>query len=211
MAGLFIVFEGVDFSGKTTQLRLLAERLYREPGNFVHVTREPGGTPMAGEIRKTILAKRDEAVDPVTELLLYNAARRQHAHDIKESLDHGFIVLCDRFTQSTRAYQMAAGKCREEDIDYLEKMVVGGCKPDLTFYLKISLEECLARKARANGSELDRKDLEGDRYKQAVIDYYNSSSSMLTINGHQDPDIIAEQIYMTVRNAIRCQKLNDSL
>lgn len=140
----FIVLEGSEGVGKSTNLVLIADIL-SEHGTVVQ-TREPGGTPLAEDIRQLLLAKRDDAPVPMAELLLMFAARAQHIEQkIKPALAKGQWVLCDRFTGSTRAYQGYARRMGLEAIDQLAELVHGDCEPDLVIYLDAPVEVGLKR------------------------------------------------------------------
>lgn len=141
---MFITFEGGDGGGKTTQIRLLQEKL-EAAGRDVVLTREPGGTPEAEKIRALIL-NRDGNWSPIAETLLMFAARAQHVRDlIRPALAAGKTVLCDRFTDSTRAYQGYAGGMDLAVIEELKKMTIGGLEPDVTIVLDIPAATGLAR------------------------------------------------------------------
>lgn len=171
MTARFITLEGIEGSGKSTQAALLAERL-RAAGYPTRLTREPGGTPLAGAIRAVLLqpeasraalaaaglatsATHDETVEamlPITEVLLYSAARAQHVVRIREWLAAGEVVISDRYADATRAYQ---GIARGLDahapgvVATLEAIATGGLRPDLTLLLDLPAEEGLRRKAAA--------------------------------------------------------------
>lgn len=157
--GFFITFEGIEGCGKTTQLRLAAERL-AAAGYEVVVTREPGGCPIADEIRAILLDARNTAMVPLAELLLYAAARAQHVSEvIAPALAAGKIVLCDRFTDSTLAYQGYGRGLDKELIARLNVLAAGTVKPDLTVILDCPVEIGLARAmARINGSTAAREE-----------------------------------------------------
>ncbi|WP_066634229.1 dTMP kinase [Desulfolucanica intricata] len=145
MSGLFIVFEGIDGSGKTTQINLLKDNLFNL-GYQVVLTREPGGTRISELIRDVLLNPDNKDLYAGAEALLYAAARSQHIEEkIKPALSMGKIVLCDRFTDSTLAYQ---GYGRGQDLNYLQKLnhlATGGLQPDLTFLLDLPVQESLER------------------------------------------------------------------
>src|SRR5580700_6969827 len=148
MSGLFITFEGTEGCGKSTQITLLADRL-RVLGRRVHVTREPGGTPIGEEIRHTLKhSEANAAMTPEAELLLMNASRAQLVREvIRPALAAGEIVLCDRFYDSTTAYQ---GYGRQLDLKMVQEIVdvaVGETKPDLTLLLTVSQEISELRRA----------------------------------------------------------------
>tara|TARA_B100000029_G_scaffold112268_1_gene104392 strand:- start:675 stop:1325 length:651 start_codon:yes stop_codon:yes gene_type:complete len=164
MSGRFLVLEGIDGCGKTTQLRHLANWLPRSglmpEGARLHLTREPGGTALGIALRKLVLhPPGDASPEPLAELLLYAADRAQHvAQLIRPALEQGHWVLSDRFSGSTLAYQ---GYGRELDLDLiqqLEQIATAGLVPDLTFWFELSVEESLVRRdARSN----DRIEAEG--------------------------------------------------
>lgn len=150
--GYFITFEGGEGSGKSTQIRRLAERL-KPGGREVVLTREPGGTPGGEEIRNLILNGAVDRWSPVSEALLMSAARRDHLERvIRPALERGAVVLCDRFADSTRAYQGSGGAVNPAFIDSLERFVVEDTRPHLTLILDLPVAEGLAR-AGARGGE----------------------------------------------------------
>jgi len=145
VTGLFITLEGPEGAGKSTNREYLAERL-RAAGIEVVLTREPGGTPLAERIREVLLAPVDEVMNPDTELLLVFAARAQHlAEVIRPALARGAVVLCDRFTDSTYAYQGGGRGLSLERIAALESFVQGDLRPDLTLIFDLPVEIGLAR------------------------------------------------------------------
>lgn len=145
-AGKFITFEGIEGVGKSTQVGLLAEALQKADVQVV-LTREPGGTEVAEEIRAILLTHRKENLTPTTELLLLFAARAQHiAKVIKPALAEGKCVICDRFTDATYAYQGGGRGIYLQNILQLETMVQGDLRPDLTILLDASdIDLCLSR------------------------------------------------------------------
>ncbi|WDH55091.1 MULTISPECIES: dTMP kinase [Pseudomonas] len=170
MTGLFITLEGPEGAGKSTNREYLAERL-RAAGIEVLLTREPGGTPLAERIREVLLTPGDEVMNPDTELLLVFAARAQHlAEVIRPALARGAVVLCDRFTDSTYAYQGGGRGLSVERIATLEQFVQGKLRPDLTLVFDLPVEVGLAR-ASARG-RLDRFELEGRVFFDAVRQAY---------------------------------------
>lgn len=149
--GRFITFEGGEGAGKSTQLARLAARL-RGAGREVVTTREPGGSPGAEEIRSLLVTGAAERWSPVTETLLMYAARRDHVERvIRPALGRGAVVLCDRFADSTRAYQGAGGGAGADFIADLERHVLDGLWPDLTLILDMPVEAGLARAAARGG------------------------------------------------------------
>jgi dTMP kinase len=166
MNGKFIVFEGVEGSGKTTQIGQTAAWLANDPqrDRAVIVTREPGGTKLGQQIRQILLNDLDNCVSYRTELLLYAADRAQHVEAlIRPHLDRGDIVLCDRFTDSTIAYQGYGRGFDRDEIDRVNQLATGGLQSDLTFWLdldvKIGLERVLLRG-------------KPDRMERAAIDFH---------------------------------------
>lgn len=170
MTGLFITLEGPEGAGKSTNREYLAARL-REQGIEVLMTREPGGTPLAERIRELLLAPSDEPMAVDTELLLMFAARAQHlAQVIRPALARGCVVLCDRFTDATYAYQGGGRGLSVERIATLEQFVQGDLRPDLTLIFDLPVEVGLAR-AAARG-RLDRFEQEGRGFFEAVRQAY---------------------------------------
>lgn len=165
---LFVTFEGPDGSGKTTQIRLLRAFL-EEKGYPIHETREPGGTSIGDQIRQVLHATTNTEMRSTTEILLYSASRAQLVEEvIRPALARGQIVLCDRYAESTLAYQ---GYGRRLDADVLRVITVfatGGLRPDLIVYLDIPVEEGLRRKRRAHETE----DAEWNRLDQESADFH---------------------------------------
>lgn len=171
-AGFFISFEGGEGSGKTTQIALLADAL-RKRGHDVLSTREPGGTTKSETIRD-MLVKRDgpgheEMWLPESEALLHYTARLQHVHYvIKPALAAGKIVLCDRFADSTYAYQGGGQGCKPDFLSKLESLTLNGFKPDLTMLLDIVPEVGLSRATERMACSENRE----DKYEQENIDFH---------------------------------------
>ncbi|HXY59955.1 MAG TPA: dTMP kinase [Methylocystis sp.] len=156
--GRLITFEGGEGAGKSTQLKRLAERL-RQAGVDVVETREPGGTPLAEKLREMLLSGRIAPLGAFAEAVVFAAARIDHVDSrVAPALDRGAFVLCDRFIDSTRAYQGALGGVEPGRIALLEKIALGDLRPDLTIILDLPAEEGLARAARrrAHGAAADR-------------------------------------------------------
>jgi dTMP kinase len=170
VSGLFITLEGPEGAGKSTNRDYLAARL-REQGLDVVLTREPGGTPLAEKVRELLLAPSDEIMAADTELLLVFAARAQHlAEVIRPALERGAVVLCDRFTDATYAYQGGGRGLSVARIASLEQFVQGDLRPDLTLVFDLPVEVGLAR-AAARG-RLDRFEQEGQAFFEAVRQAY---------------------------------------
>ena len=167
----FVTFEGIEGSGKTTQVRRLSEYL-KERGVPHRVTREPGGTPLADEIRSLLLSPREEPVFPETELLLYEAARSQHVRGvILPALISGQAVLCDRFYDATTAYQGFSRGIEGPRVEWLNAFASGGLSPDLTFLLDVSPEDGAAR-IRGRGTRPDRIESESFEFHRKVREGY---------------------------------------
>lgn len=171
--GRFITFEGGEGGGKSTQLQRLATRL-RESGQEVVTTREPGGSPGAEAIRDLLVRGAADRWSPVTETLLMYAARRDHIERVvAPALARGAWVLCDRFADSTRAYQGAAGGAAPDLIAALERHIVGETWPDLTLILDLPADQGLVRAAGRGGVET-RFESKGEafheRLRQAFLD-----------------------------------------
>ena len=177
--GFFITIEGGEACGKSTQVKLMKEYIESLPNkdNFVFI-REPGGTLLGEEIRKLVLEYNDDKPLPITELLLFCAARHQVVQQkILPALNQGKIVIADRFYDSTVAYQGMARKIMTpEEILELTKMVIGDLKPDLTFYFKLTPQEAFKRKA--NCPPLDRIELEGMEFHENVAKGYDYMANL---------------------------------
>ena len=155
-AGRFIAFEGGEGAGKSTQSRLLAEAL-RAGGREVVVTREPGGTSGAEAIRKLLLDPSGDGFLPRAEALLFAAARSDHVERlIRPALAAGQWVICDRYLDSSRAYQGGGGGMADGELLDLHRLGSGGLLPDLTVLIEVSPEEAAARVAHRDGTEADR-------------------------------------------------------
>lgn len=171
--GRFLTFEGGEGSGKSTQLRLLAERL-AAAGIDVITTREPGGSPGAEVIRYLLLSGVGQCVGPDAEALLFAAARDDHVHNvIAPALERGTWVICDRFADSTRVYQGKLGNVDPMLIDALERVTIGDLEPDLTFMLDVPAEVGIERAAkRRKDAQPDRFEAEGKTFHIALREAY---------------------------------------
>jgi dTMP kinase len=154
---MFITFEGPDGSGKSTQVRLLAEFLQAH-GRSVVLTREPGGTEISEQIREVILSTRNQSIAHETEALLFSAARAQIVREIiQPALAAGKIVLCDRYADSTLAYQGYGLGVDLNDLRAITRFATGGLVPQLTFYIDVPPEIGIARKKQGETNRLDQK------------------------------------------------------
>ena len=200
MKGLFITFEGVEGSGKSTQISALKKRL-EEAGREVIETREPGGTPLGESIRH--LLQHDEAgegMSPESELLLFSASRAQHVRELIEpALLAGKIVVCDRFLDSSAIYQGIARAIDAQQVKVINEFAVGLTKPDLTILIDLSPEVGLARvRARSNG-EFDRMEQESLEFFQAVRAGYLDLAAaeperFFVLDGSQSVEELSESI-----------------
>ncbi len=161
MKGIFITFEGIEGAGKSTQAKKLYEFL-KSKDHKVLLTREPGGTKTGKKIREILLTPTDEIFPPFAELFLYEADRSFHIENvIKPNINSGFIVICDRFIDSTLAYQGYARGLDIKIVKQLNNLATGGLKPDITFLIDIPVEEGLKRiKEKRGFDRIEQEDLE---------------------------------------------------
>jgi len=204
--GWFVNFEGMDGCGKTTQMRLLAQRL-RESGREVVETVEPGGTRIGNQIRAILLDPSNQEMFPTAEMLLYFAARAQNVDEIiAPALQQGQIVLSDRFTDSTMAYQGLGRGLGEAVVNALDAVACRGLKPDLTVVIDIDLETSLER-ARARNRETsssDRMDEQAAEFHQRVRDAYLQMAAreperFRVIDGRGAVDAVAAAVWAAIR------------
>ncbi len=203
MIGTLITFEGIDLCGKSVQIDQLAAKLHAHHLPFV-LLREPGGTIIAEKIRDTLLSKVAEPMCPMTEFLLYSAARAQLVQEkIIPALNQGLLVICDRFYDSSTAYQ---GYGRGIDLDFVERtnrMVTQGIVPDLTFLIDIDLDE-MERRKKAMNKKLDRMEDQHRSFFERVRNGYfaiaaRQSERFRIIDGKSTIPIIADEIWEQVR------------
>ena len=196
---MFITFEGVDGSGKSTQARLLADQL-RVEGRDVVDTREPGGTGLGERMRDLLLG--DEAVAPWTEAALFAAARAQLVEEvIRPALGRGADVVCDRYLDSSLAYQGLARGLGVERVLELNLVVTSGLLPDRTFLLLVPLEQAAGRR----GARPDRIEREGEEFVARVDDAYRELAAIfaqriVTVDGTHSPAELAEVIREQLRD-----------
>jgi dTMP kinase len=199
---MFITFEGGEGTGKSTQIKLLAARLI-ELGLEIVLTREPGGTPQAEALRGLLVSGDTDNWSAEAEALLNYAARDSHLNQvIRPALQRGALVLCDRFMDSTRAYQAYAGDCSQSLIDNLQKTIVGNTTPDLTYIFDLAPEIGLARaKARAGDAE-DRFERKGLGFHQKLHQGFLEIAKAeplrcRLINANQSVELVASDIWAT--------------
>ena len=198
----FIVFEGGDGSGKSTQARSLFRRLRRRGINVMR-THEPGGTPLGQSLRR--LLKSGEPMTATSELLLFEAARAQLVHQvIRPFLDQGGVVIADRFTSSTVAYQGYGRGLDRELIERLNREAIGGLEPDLTVLLDLPVETALARKGDGNGDTFD--DAPVDFHRKIRCGYSALAASdpggWLVLDGQLPPEELSREIWAKVQTIL---------
>ncbi|MBY0148269.1 dTMP kinase [Neobacillus niacini] len=176
--GYFVTLEGGEGSGKSTIINYIKDFLESD-GKKVVITREPGGIDIAEQIRSVILDKKNTKMDGRTEALLYAAARRQHlVEKVIPSLNEGYIVLCDRFVDSSLAYQGYARGLGIKEVFSINKFAIGDLMPDLTLYLDLDPQIGLNRIAKNKGREINRLDLEEINFHINVREGYEEVVKM---------------------------------
>jgi len=213
----FITFEGVEGCGKTTQIRLLADAL-KQAGEKVLLTREPGGCPISDKIRAILLDAQNSEMTPKAELLLYAAARAQHIDEvIRPALTSGAIVLCDRFTDATVAYQGFGRGLDQSLIKNLNETATADCTPDFTILIDCPVETGLERAiARIEaGTASDCNHLREERFERESIEFHQkvrngylsiaaaSTERVILINGRDTVEGIAANIFSAVSARIK--------
>ena len=206
MRGLFITFEGIEGSGKTTQRALLASRL-RLKGYTVSTTREPGGTVMGDKIRQLLLDVRHTDLLPKAELLLYLAGRSQHLHTIiRPQLAAGVILLCDRFSDATTAYQGFGRRLMSSEFKRIVRYAAEGLQPDVTILLDLDPHTALDRvSGRGATNRLDRETL---AFHTRVRRGYRALASRFPrrikiVNARPAPDVVAAEIERLIMPRLR--------
>jgi dTMP kinase len=200
MAGLFLSFEGIDGSGKSTQARRLADRL-RAEGHAVTLTREPGGSPGAEEIRRLVLEGAVDRWSAETEILLFTAARRDHLEKtIRPALLRGEIVLTDRFADSTRIFQGITRGDLTETVNRLHALMIG-VEPDLTLLFDLDPAQGLARATARAGAELRFEDMGlgfQTRARAGFLTLAQANGRFRVINAEGDADTVAARVWDVV-------------
>ena len=206
--GRFITFEGGEGAGKSTQIKLLAERL-DATGLRTVVTREPGGSPGAEIMRHLVLSGMGKLLGSATESLLFAAARADHVKLVIEpALEQGVWVLCDRFADSTRAYQGYAGEVDPKFLDALERVTIGNLKPDLTIILDLPVETGMRRAAERRGKGTpDRFEGEAVEFHQKLRDAYRQIAKgepdrCVLIDAEGEPAIVAGRVWSALRDRL---------
>ncbi len=204
--GKFISFEGGEGSGKSTQIKLLAQRLEAAKLRAI-LTREPGGSPGAEIIRHLVLSGMGKLLGPEAETLLFAAARDDHVRTVIEpALTQGTWVLCDRFSDSTRAYQGRLGNVDPGVLNAMQRVTIGDLKPDLTIILDVPVEIGLKRAAARRGDGApDRFEAEDIDFHQGLRDAYRQIAAedperCVLIDATASPDIVAAQVWTALRD-----------
>jgi len=202
--GKFITFEGGEGSGKSTQIRMLEEHLDTNGVRNI-VTREPGGSTGAEIIRHLVLSGMGKLLGPEAETLLFAAARDDHVRSVIEpALKQGIWVLCDRFFDSTRAYQGSLGKVSADVLNAMQRVTIGDLKPDLTIILDVPVEIGLQRASNRRGSGTpDRFESEDVKFHQGLRDAYRKIATedparCVLIDASADPGTVAAAIWTRV-------------
>ena len=196
--GVFIAFEGGDGAGKSTQVRLLAERL-RADGHDPVLTRQPGGTALGQRLRDLVL--HGDPMTPRAEALLFAADKAQHVEEVvRPALAAGRVVLTDRYTDSSVAYQGAGRDLGADEVHTLQMWAVGGLVPDLTVIVDITAEEGRRRRGEVH----DRLESEADHFHEAVREHFHALAATapdryLVVDGAAEAELMAEHVWARVR------------
>ncbi len=205
---LFVTFEGGEGSGKSTAIKSLVDKLQKE-GYEIVLTREPGGTPISEQIRDVILNKENTAMDPVTEALLYAASRRQHVEEkVRPALKEGKIVLCDRFLDSSLAYQGGARGLGMDLILKINEPAINGLWPDVTIFFDLKPEVGLARINANSNREVNRLDVEKMEFHQKVRASFLELAERypgryVIIDASKTPEEVAEEAYDALKAKLK--------
>lgn len=208
--GIFITIEGGEGAGKSTIIARIAEALEAE-GHPVLLTREPGGIDIAEQIRAIVLDRKNTSMDPRTEALLYAAARRQHlVEKVQPALEKGMVVLCDRFVDSSLAYQGYARGIGVEEVFSINQFAIDNCLPDVTLYFDVLPEVGLGRINANKEREVNRLDLEATAFHEKVREAYLAlakrfSERIVVIDANQP----IEKVFMDAQKILQ-PKLNQS-
>ncbi|MGB9344194.1 dTMP kinase [Trichococcus sp.] len=207
MRGIFITIEGPDGSGKTTALQQVVPRLQQEMNRKVVATREPGGSPIAEKIRSLILDPSHTDMDSRTEALLYAASRRQHLIEkVLPVLESGDVIFCDRFVDSSIAYQGYARGIGEEGIREINQFATGGLEPDVTLYIDVPAEVGIQRiHANLDEREYNRLDQEKLGFHEKVRAGYQQLAKanperIVVVDGTMSREAVAEACYQIIKN-----------
>ena len=208
----FITFEGIEGCGKTTQICLLKDFLEKRDYSVI-ATREPGGTHIGDSIRRILLDSRNTAINIKTELLLYQASRAQHTKDvIRPALERGCIVLCDRFTDATLAYQGYAQEINRDLIEYLNQLTTDNLSPDLTIFIDCPVE--IGLKRTKDRMETAKQGISENRFEKKRVAFHqtvrlgylqiaeHNSSRVHIVDGREAPAVVHREIRSIVLKKI---------
>lgn len=204
---MLITFEGLDFSGKTTQIKLLVEKL-KDSGYNVVVVREPGGTPISEKIRDILLDKKNLEMTQIAEIFLFSAARNQLVNQIiKPALESEKVVICDRYYDSTTAYQGYGRGVNLDDVKRINKIATLGVVPDITFFVDIPIDE-IKHRIEAAKSSMDRMESSGDSFYERVRQGYfeiakSERERFHIIDGLKNVEAIHNDIWKVVNDKMK--------
>lgn len=206
---MLITFEGLDYSGKSTQVQLLADHLTQQD-HRVLVLREPGGTDIGEKIRKILLDKNNDGMTEASELFLFSASRSQLIQEVvRPALDGGMVVICDRYYDSTTAYQGYGRGIPLEVINEINKYTTGGLVPDVTFFLDIPIREIEKRmhSAKKNKDRMESSGIEFyERTRNGFLQIAKSESRYCVIDGLQPIDDLHELIWKHITESLTIKK-----
>jgi dTMP kinase len=206
---MFITFEGLDYSGKSTQVQLLSDRLSLQDHRVI-VLREPGGTEIGEKIRKMLLDKSNTGMTEASELFLFSASRSQLIQEVVlPALEGGMVVICDRYYDSTTAYQGFGRGIPLDVIQAINRYATGGLSPDLTFFLDIPIREIDKRMnaAKRNKDRMESNSIEFyERTRDGFLQIAKTESRYRIINGLQPIDDLHELIWQNVTEALGAKK-----
>ena len=204
---MFITFEGLDFCGKTTQVKLLKEKL-EQIGKKIILIREPGGTQISEKVRDILLDKKNSEMHIETELLLFSASRAQLVREIIiPLLNEGYFVISDRFHDSSIAYQGYGRGINLNSVKTIQEFAIGLAIPDLTFFIDLPLKEIEKRRTKFGANNLDRIELSENafynRVQQGYIEMCKNEKRFITIDGTKSIEEIHKQIIDVVINMVK--------
>ena len=206
---MLITFEGLDYSGKSTQVQLLADRLTLKD-HRVLVLREPGGTDIGEKIRKMLLDKNNEEMTEASELFLFSASRSQLVQEVVHpALDGGMVVICDRYYDSTTAYQGYGRGISLDVIHAMNQYATGGLSPDVTFFLDIPIREIEKRmnSAKTNKDRMESSGMEFyERVRNGFLQIARSETRCCVLDGMKPIDDLHELIWQQVTDTLFTQK-----
>jgi len=212
---MFITFEGLDFCGKSTQVKLL-QKFLENKGFQISLIREPGGVKISEQIRNIILDRNNSEMFFETELLLFSASRAQLVREeIIPKLQNGFIVLSDRFHDSSIAYQGFGRGLDAQFVTDLQKFAIGKAVPDLTFFIDIPIEEVISRKSNVDKKNLDRIEVSKMDFYEKVRNGYQKIAEIeerfITIDGLMSIENVHHEITIIVEKYLKGKKENEKI